>query len=167
MIETERLLLRPYEPGDVLAILTLAADPDVRRFVGNLPDTQEAAWARVLRCAGHWSLFGCGALAVIDRKSGTLLGEVGAAFFHRGVDPLLDRVPEASWLFSSECKGLGFASEAMAALLSWLARATAHDRVACLIEPINTPSWKLARRLGFAPVRDIVYRDKPFTLLAT
>jgi len=167
MIETERLLLRQYGPDDVPAIVTMTGDPAVRKFIGNLPDSEEAAWARLLRCAGHWSLFGCGTFAVVEKTSGVLLGEVGAAFFHRGVDPLLDRVPEASWLFSSAYRGSGFAFEAMSGLLRWIEHETSHDRVACLIEPINVPSLKLAERLGFRPVKDVFYRDKPFILLAT
>ncbi|MET0527088.1 MAG: GNAT family N-acetyltransferase [Microvirga sp.] len=95
------------------------------------------------------------------------LGEVGAAFYRRGVDPVLDRVPEASWLFSSQYRGSGFAFEAMSGLLRWVERGTSHDRVACLIEPINLPSLKLAERLGFRPVKDVSYRDKLFILMAT
>jgi len=137
MIDTERLVLRQYEPDDVPAILALAADPAVRKFIGNLPDSEEAAWARLLRCVGHWSLFGCGTLAVIEKTSSRLLGEVGAAYFRRGVDPMLDSLPEASWLFSSESSGRGFAFEAMSGLLRWVQQSKRHDRVACLIEPIN------------------------------
>jgi len=167
MIETDRLLLRHYQPDDVPAILTLTADPTVREFIGNLPDSEEAAWTRLLRCAGHWNLFGCGTFAVVEKTSGVLLGEVGAAFYRRGVDPVLDRVPEASWLFSSQYRGSGFAFEAMSGLLRWVERRTSHDRVACLIEPFNLPSLKLAERLGFRPVKDVSYRDKSFILMAT
>lgn len=167
MIDTERLLLRQYEPDDIPSILALAADPAVRNFIANLPDSEEAAWTRLLRCAGHWSLFGCGTLAVIEKTSGRLLGEVGAGFFRRGVDPMLDSVPEASWLFSSEYSGLGFAFEAMSGLLHWVKRSTSRDRVACLIEPINIPSLKLAEKLGFREVKGVLYREKSFILLAS
>lgn len=167
MIDTERLLLRPYEPGDVPAILALSADPDVRRFIGNLPGSEEGAWTRVLRCAGHWSLFGFGALAVVERPSGRIIGEVGAGFFRRRVDPLLDSVPEASWLFSSDVGGRGLALEAITGLLSWLAQATPHDRVACLVEPVNLPSLKLAEKLGLRRIKDLSYRERPFVLLAS
>jgi len=167
MINTDRLLLRPYRPGDVPAILALSADPAVRRFIGNLPDCEEGAWTRVLRCAGHWSIFGFGTLAVVERPSGRIVGEVGAGFFRRGVDPMLDSVPETSWLFSSEVGGRGFAFEAMTAFLRWLPQATLHSRVACLIEPPNLPSLKLAEKLGLRPIKDVSYRERPFVLLAS
>jgi len=167
MIDTDRLLLRPYEPGDVPAILALSADPAVRRYIGNLPDSEEAAWTRVLRCAGHWSFFGFGTLAVLERASGRIVGEVGAGFFRRDVDPMLDSVPEASWLFSSEVGGRGFAFEAMTGLLRWLPQGTPHDRIACLIEPVNIASLNLAEKLGLRAIKDLSYRERPFVLLAS
>lgn len=39
MIETERLLFREYIADDIPAILSLTSDPDVRKFVGNLPQS--------------------------------------------------------------------------------------------------------------------------------
>lgn len=165
MIETERLYLRQYQPADVSSILTLASDPIVREFIGNLPDSDEAAWSRLLRCAGHWSLFGCGTLAVVEKTSDRIIGEVGAGFFNRGVDALLDSVPEASWLFSSGASGRGYAFEAMSGLLEWIARSTRYSSLACLIEPVNAPSARLADKLGFRPLTDVLYRNKTFSLL--
>ena len=88
MIDTNRLLLRPYEPGDVRAILALSAHSAVRRFIGNLPDSEEGARTRVPRCAGHWSLFGFGKLAVVERPSGRIVGEVAASYFLVSAIPL-------------------------------------------------------------------------------
>ncbi len=36
----------------------------------------------------------------------------------------------------------------MTSLLRWLPQSTPHDRVACLIEPINLPSLELAESWG-------------------
>jgi RimJ/RimL family protein N-acetyltransferase len=88
MIDTNRLLLRPNEPGDERAILALSVDPAVRRFIGNLPDSEEGARTRVPRCAGHWSLFGFGKLAVVERPSGRIVGEVAASYFLVSAIPL-------------------------------------------------------------------------------
>ncbi len=165
MIETERLLLRQYAPDDVPAILSLTSDASIRKFVGNLLNTEEEAWARVLRCAGHWSLFGCGTLAAVERASGRIVGEVGAANFHRGVDVRLDRAMEASWLFATECQGKGYAFEAMSALIGWIDNSTPYSTLSCLIEVINLPSIKLSEKLGFSIVDSVSYRDKAFHLL--
>lgn len=167
MIETARLLLRKYEPHDIDAVLSLTSDELIRRFVGNLPNSREDAWQRILRSAGHWSLFGYGPLAVVDKKTDRILGEVGAAHFQRGVDPRLDSAPEASWLFAKECQGRGLASEAMSALLEWLAHTAGQPCCGCLIEPDNTSSVRLAQKMGFRLVDQVSYRNKQFDLFTT
>ncbi len=161
-LETQRLSLRQYALEDLAAILSLASDPSVREFVGNLPNSAEEAWARVLRCAGHWSLFGYGTMAVVEKDSGRIVGEIGAGHFHRGVDPRLDDLPEAGWFFEEEARGKGYAFEAMSALLEWIDVSICPSGVSCLIEPINIPSIKLSERLGFQLVDNVRYRDKPF-----
>lgn len=70
-------------------------------------------------------------------------------------------------LFSAEAGGQGFAFEAMVGLLVWIRQSTPHDRFACLIEPINLSSMKLAQKLGFRFIREVSYREKQFVLLAT
>jgi [ribosomal protein S5]-alanine N-acetyltransferase len=46
ILETERLLFRPHEPGDRGAYCAMEQDPDVRRYVGGAPRTREAAEAK-------------------------------------------------------------------------------------------------------------------------
>ncbi len=164
-LETERLRLRQHVPHDVAAIVSLASDASVRKFVGNLPSSEEEAWARVLHCAGHWSLFGYGAFAVVEKDSNRIIGEIGAGHFHRGIDSRLDDVPEAGWFFKEECQGQGYAFEAMSALLEWIDNSISPSGVGCLVEPINIPSMKLSERLGFKYVDSVSYRDKLFQFL--
>ena len=47
MIETERLISRQYSPDDTMRS-RLASDASIRQFVDNMPETEEAAWSRVL-----------------------------------------------------------------------------------------------------------------------
>lgn len=46
VLETERLLFRDHEPGDLEPFCSLEADPAVRRFAGGKPRTREAARRR-------------------------------------------------------------------------------------------------------------------------
>ena len=43
ILETERLLFRDHEPGDLDAYCAMEADPEVRRYVGGQPRSREAA----------------------------------------------------------------------------------------------------------------------------
>ncbi|MBV8598919.1 MAG: GNAT family N-acetyltransferase, partial [Actinobacteria bacterium] len=49
MIETERLLLRPPEPNDALAVYRMVSDPEVMEWLAGEPGEMDAAVARVER----------------------------------------------------------------------------------------------------------------------
>jgi RimJ/RimL family protein N-acetyltransferase len=142
MIDTERLLLRQYEANDVPAILALTADPEVRTFVGNLPDSEEAAWARLLRCAGHWSLFGCGTFAVIEKASGKWVGRVGPW------QPYAWPGTEVGWGLHPDAWGKGYALEAAAASVDYVFDVLQWTTVIHLVNPANVRSRRVAERLG-------------------
>jgi len=60
-IDTERLVLRLPEAGDVQPMFEIHQDPDVMRFVGK-PGSITVAWRNVAMMIGHWqiSATGCG-----------------------------------------------------------------------------------------------------------
>lgn len=133
------------------------------RFIGG-PQSREESWARILRYSGHLALFGYGVLAVEEKASGRLAGEVGLAHFERGLGADFDESVEAAWLLAEWATGMGYAREAMAAVIEWHRRQGRADRIVAVIGPGNLPSIALAHTLGFRPFRDAVYRDHPVTL---
>ncbi len=159
IIDTDRLSLRPHTVDDVEAVFKLSCDPAVLQFIRGLPTTREDAWHRLLRYAGHWSLLGFGMFAVFERQSGMFVGEVGLADFRRGLGPHFDGAPEAAWLFAGGSHGKGYALEAMTAMLGWFDRHRTGTRSVCIIDPSNTPSIRLATRLGFERYGRGCYRE--------
>ncbi|TPG22266.1 N-acetyltransferase [Sphingomonas koreensis] len=137
MIRTDRLILRPYEIEDFDDYLGMVGDPKVANFLGGKPIPAEDAWNRLLRYAGHWTVFGYGMFAVIDRGSNRFLGQTGIADFHRGLGNVFDHVGEATWVFTSNAHGRGYAYEAAAAVHQWYSYGEDRDRTVCLIEPDN------------------------------
>ncbi|CAN7230513.1 GNAT family N-acetyltransferase [Devosia sp. LjRoot3] len=163
VIETERLLLRRHQVSDFEASCWLWGNDEVTRYIGGRPSTPEEVWSRLLRYAGHWDLLGYGYFAVVEKQSGAMIGEFGLADFHRSIDPpLMD--PEAGWVLHPDHHGKGFAAEALTALLIW-ADAQNMRRTCCLIDPENTPSLRLAQRLGYVEGKTVSYHDKPSILL--
>ena len=71
-IETERLLLRPHTIEDFDALRTMIRDPEVMRHITSTVPSDEDIWNRLLRYIGHWSAFGFGIFAVIERETGHL-----------------------------------------------------------------------------------------------
>ncbi|MCB2015471.1 MAG: GNAT family N-acetyltransferase [Sphingobium sp.] len=165
MIETERLVLRPYELADFEAYRAIVSDPYVMRFIGGAPLTAEDAWSRILRYAGHWQLLNFGVFAVRDKASGELIGETGLFDYRRGLGEDFDHFPEIGWIFRTDIQGRGYAYEAVQAAHGWLDANRGQARTVCMIDPENTPSMRLAAKLGYAPFGQRRYKDHDVIVL--
>jgi len=159
MINTERLILRKHTLQDADLVFQLATDPVVLQFIRGVPPSREEAWNRLLRYAGHWSLLGFGMFAVFERATNRFIGEVGLADFQRGLGDDFDGMPEAAWVFTGGSHGKGFALEAMTAALNWFDEQGVSSRSVCIIDPRNTPSIRLAEKLGFNYYGQVSYRS--------
>ncbi|MEH3107683.1 MAG: GNAT family N-acetyltransferase [Sphingomonas fennica] len=166
IIETEHLRLRPHAISDYEAVVALWGEPEVHRPITGIAPGREEMWHKLLRFAGHWALLGYGMYVAEDRTTGTLMGEVGLADFHRGLGPGFDGFPEAAWVMGPWATGRGLAAEAMTAVLAAADAAGIGRRVVCVIDPANVPSVGLAGRLGFLPFGDAVYRERAVRLFA-
>jgi RimJ/RimL family protein N-acetyltransferase len=68
------------------------------------------------------------------------------------------------WIFDRSVHGQGIAFEACSAALDWAEREIAAGSYPAIIDLENTPSMKLAERLGFVRQGDASYRDAPIAL---
>ncbi len=134
-------------------------DAEVVRYIGGQPATREMSWSRTLRYIGHWSAFGYGMFAVRD-LDGRFVGDVGVADFRRDLDPPIT-APEAGWVIVPAAQGRGYASEALAAALRWFEDTHGAQELACIIDPPNTPSLRVAAKHGFVEMRRTAYHGEP------
>ena len=111
VLETKRLKLRGHRLNDFPASAAMWADPIVTRHFGK-SFTEEEAWTRFLRYAGHWSLLGFGYWVVEEKATGHFAGEVGFADYKRSIEPPLS-APEIGWVLASQFHGKGYATEAV------------------------------------------------------
>ncbi|MFJ1924158.1 MULTISPECIES: GNAT family N-acetyltransferase [unclassified Streptomyces] len=158
MIETERLTLRPLATSDTDAFVELHADPEVNRFVGAYSPQQ--ALERLAGIERQWAERGHGLCAVELRSSGEFIGRSGLQYWQQ-----FDEV-ELGWTFRAEHWGHGYATEAARACLDWGFATLDADYFTALIRPGNTPSVKVAERLGFAPRRQDELYGNPVTVYA-
>jgi RimJ/RimL family protein N-acetyltransferase len=156
--ETPRLILRRHAAADFPAYLEMSADPAMARYSGRDPAGSEEAWMRLLRQAGHWSLFGYGFLAVEEKASGRFAGEAGLGDFKRRQGPAFDDFPEAGWAIAPWAQGRGYATEAAAAALEWIETRFGVRRTVCLIHVDNRASIRVAEKLGYTPFGQCTYR---------
>jgi RimJ/RimL family protein N-acetyltransferase len=166
VIDTPRLSLRGHTLADFADSARMWGDPEVVRYVGGRPSTQEEAWARLLRYAGLWALLGFGYWVVRERGSGRFVGEVGLADFRRQMDPSLGEAPEIGWVLAPWSHGKGYATEAARAVVAWgEGRFGAGARTVCIIDPANVPSLRVADKCGYREVRRTTYKGDPTVVL--
>ena len=163
-IETDRLILRRHRVEDYEGCLAISSDAEVMRFIGGAAASPEDAWNRLLRYAGHWALLGYGMYVVIEKDSGTIIGETGFADFHRGLGPEFDGTPEAAWVLGRSAHGKGYATEAVSAALQRFDETHPSERTVCIINPFNAASIRVAEKLGYHRFGDAVYKGASVTM---
>jgi RimJ/RimL family protein N-acetyltransferase len=82
VIETGRLILRPWRDTDIAPNSAMLADPGTARYIaadGKPVTTELAGWRNAAVMSGHWALHGFGMFVVEEKSSGQFVGRVEAA----------------------------------------------------------------------------------------
>ena len=158
VLQTDRLILRPFRKEDLDAHAATLGDEEVMRHIGGKPMNREDSWRRLMSGVGSWPLIGMGPWAVELKSDGRMIGHCGFFQFNRDMDPPILGEPEMGWIFDRSVHGQGIAFEACSAALVWAEREIAAESYPAIIDLDNTPSMKLAERLGFVRQADATYR---------
>ncbi len=168
MIETERLLLRPYREEDLDEVFAMNSDVRILKYLGNKPATREESWMRLLRNVGHWSLKDFGAFAIFEKTTGRFVGNTGLAHHQRGLGEQFDPFPEAGWVLAHWSHAQGLCDRGSArgpSLVPPDARGEA-QRTVCMIAPENFPSLRIADKLGYQTFGRSEYKGDAVVLFA-
>ncbi len=143
-LETPRLILRPITLDDLAAVQVFEGDPEVARFGSGIARSLEQveAYIRVGLANAAEEPRTVWELGVVERESGILIGRVG---FKRQVEP---REASIWYALRRDRWGRGYAQEAMRPLLDFGFRDLGLHRVWADVDPENTPSMRLAQKLG-------------------
>ena len=163
VVETERLRMRAHRVDDFSALKAMWSEEAVTHYIGGRPMRPDECWTRLLRYRGLWPLLGYGYWAVEEKATGRFAGDIGFADFHRAIEPSIRGVPEVGWVLGPDFHGRGYASEAVAAALTWLDNAK-HGRSVCIVDPANAPSLRLAAKNGFREYARTVFMNDPVIL---
>ena len=145
VIETERLILRPWRGTDIEPNTAMLADPLSGRFItadGKPIADAFVGWRNAAIMSGHWVLHGVGMFVVEEKSTGTFVGRVGP-WFPPGWPAF-----EVGWGIASEFRGKGYALEAARAALNWSFATFDLDEIIHTIDRENAASQAVARRLG-------------------
>ncbi len=143
IIETDRLYWRPFSNGDIDTMVELFADERVAHWVGDgsaLSETQAQQWLR----NAHQSLEenGTSAGAIIERASDQMIGWAGI------VHPK-DQKPELIYGLEFSAWGKGYGLEAATAIVDDARKNQSFEQIIATVDPENTGSIKILKKLGF------------------
>ncbi|MFI6286372.1 GNAT family N-acetyltransferase [Streptomyces sp. NPDC051018] len=144
-ISTERLVLRPFEEGDIPAYTEMMNDEPVIAWTSEPhPYTAEDAAEWVRRIAPSQRTEGRGiALAVTEFLTQRLVGGVCL----RSTD-WRTRATEAAYVTAPWARGEGYATESVLAVAQWLFRDQKFERLELRTAADNTAAQQVAQKMG-------------------
>ncbi|HEX6796641.1 MAG TPA: GNAT family N-acetyltransferase [Ktedonobacterales bacterium] len=150
LIQTERLLLRPFTEADAERLHALFdTHPDVWRYDGRFPRGLEQRRALLRWRMLDFEREGWGAMGVVIRASGELIGQAGLQYW---LCPQADgtALPEVELFYKlgRDYWGQGYATEAGRVLLAYAFDHLRLRRVVSTAARANEHSVALMRRLG-------------------
>jgi RimJ/RimL family protein N-acetyltransferase len=151
MIETERLVLRPWRDADLDAYAAILADPEVADWIGGTL-TREGTVERMALSNASLASRGCGRLAVVRRADLALIG-------HCGLLPIRDDIElapglEVGWALARAAWGEGYAQEAARAAIADGLQRLGLREVTAFTTVGNVRSQNVMRRLGMRRMPD-------------
>ena len=143
MIETERLILRPFHTDDAADVLEYLSAPAVNCFAYMKLDSMEEA-RKAIKKRNSDEFY----LAIVLKESGKVIGEL---FGHpEGTGPEVDMMDTFSpcWMLNQAYQGKGYAYEAARAYFDYLFNQRGIRRIYAYTEDYNLSSQRLCERLG-------------------
>ena len=147
MIETERLLLRPFLENDAADVLEYLHEPSVNCFASMKLNSLEEAQAEMRKRAAETEF----CFAIVLKETGKVIGEIDA--FPETGEPHADgNAPKDTfspcWMLNKAYQGKGYAYEAAHAFFDYLFKEKGARRIYAYAEDYNLPSQRLCEKLG-------------------
>lgn len=146
IIETQRLLLRPFLENDAADMLEYLKEPSVNCFASLKIDSPEQAAEQAKKRAEEGEYY----FAVALKDSGKVIGEIYA--HPERMEPYdTDAPPDTfspCWMLNSDYQGKGYAFEAAQAFFDYLFSKKGARRIFAYTEDYNLSSQRLCEKLG-------------------
>jgi RimJ/RimL family protein N-acetyltransferase len=144
-IRTRRLVLRRIQPADAEVFVAVHTDPENYPYDARLRRTPEEALERLESFRRQWFSNGIGYWTIRLAESGEVIGFGGLNHWVEDGEPVLNLY----YRLSSNAWGYGYAPEMAEAALRWASRHRPDRPVQIVTDADNTPSVRVAEKLGF------------------
>ncbi len=146
IIETQRLILRPFAESDAADVYEYLKEPAVNCFANMKLNSIEEAAAEMKKRAGETEYY----FAITLKENGKVIGEIDA--FPEGDGPDEENAPKDTfspcWMLNLNYAGKGYAYEAARAFFDYLFNEKGARRIYAYTEDTNIRSQHLCEKLG-------------------
>ncbi len=154
MLETERLILRPFRESDAGDVYEYLREPAVNCFACMKLDSLVRAEAEMKKRAVETEYY----FAIVLKENGKVIGEIEA--YPESVAHEDGAVPDTfspCWMLNADYQGRGYACEAAYAFFDYLFCEKGARRIYAYTEDYNTASQRLCEKLGMR--REGLFRE--------
>lgn len=157
VLVTPRLVLRQIRDDDLDPHMALLNTPPVMRWLGGV-QSREVIAAKHQAARDGFAAEGFGFMMMEERETGEVVGHCG---LRRIAHPLApnQRDHEIGWLVREDRWRLGYAHEAMRAVVDWGFAVHAAPHIVALTCAPNVGSWRLMEKLGMERRADLDFTD--------
>jgi ribosomal-protein-alanine N-acetyltransferase len=144
IIETPRLLLRPWTLDDAEAAFAFYSDLEVMRFLSGVAHQNIEETRNVIATRGmaHHALHGFSLWATVEKETGRLVGSCGLKFLDGGMDI------EVGYHFARAVWGRGYATEGATASVRYGFERLCLRRIVGVVNPANVASQHVLEKAG-------------------
>lgn len=143
ILETDRLILRPFVREDVSVVFEYFRDPEVMRYIPTGPDaTIDVTRRRVETYIAHQERYGFSKWVVVEKATKLTIGDAGLLLLEDGPDFEVGyRLIPGRW-------GMGYATETARAWIDAGFRRLGLERIVAICHPDHAASRHVMEKLG-------------------
>ncbi|NUP46779.1 MAG: GNAT family N-acetyltransferase [Catenulispora sp.] len=153
-LETERLVLRPWQEEDIPAVHQICQDPDIQRWT-TIPTPYEVGDAEWFVREFTPKGFADGdeaTFAAVVKATGQIAGAIGIGGIAKHTEGRGVRTAEIGYWANPETRGRGYVTEAVREVVRWGFEELRLERVTWQAFEGNTASRRVVEKVGFTVV---------------
>lgn len=143
IIETERLILKASTRENFQQVFSLLSDPDVMRYIGNGPKTENEVRDGLEKMIKHQEKHGFAFGDIYLKNSGEYIGRAGLIYL--AMDDNQDEI-EVGYQLHKKYWGQGYATEITKALIKWGFEHLQLNQIVAVIQPENQLSQRVLEK---------------------
>jgi [ribosomal protein S5]-alanine N-acetyltransferase len=155
VLETDRVLLRQYEEEDIPSLYSIFSDSETMKYYP-APFSYEKTVKWVRNNQERYKNDGYGLWAVCLKKNGEIIGDCGLT--KQEVDGKIE--VEIGYHINKKYWSKGYGTEVAKACKEYGFNKLDLKKLICIIDPRNTPSSRVAEKIGFAVEKEVFIFNK-------